>query len=422
MGYWFTHPMIKVLMSMGNSTAIRGLSTTFSMPRLIMGANVFPQGRARGAAAANQLAAMCVRRQAFIVTDDFGQKIAGRVAASLKTTAFTTRIWAGAQPEAPLASVQACAAAMTEFQPDLIVAVGGGSVIDGAKAAWIRYARPDITDLGNITQFTPLGLRRQANFAAVPTTSGTGSECTAVTVVHDTAAHRKIPVSNAEIMPDVAVLCPEFTLSMPPGLTAGTGLDALSHAMDAVATPAANEITDALALQAIQMIFRYLPRAYRNGQDREARHRMLVAASLAGIAFGQSGAALTHSFGHSVGALFNIHHGLAVGVFIPYAFQFYRRASDKYLAICDALGIRDGNADMRFDRLMADVKNLFRELDLPLTLADLGIARADLDARMDTLVQYTCEDIDTLFSPRPMSAAECEKILRYAHAGRDIDF
>jgi len=422
MGYWFTHPMVKVLMSMGNSTSIRGLSTTFSMPRLIMGANVFPEGKAKGAAAANQLAGLCLQKQAFLVTDDFGRKIAKRVAASLETTGFSTRIWAGAQPEAPLASVRECAAAMTEFAPDLIVAVGGGSVIDGAKASWIQYVRPDIPDLGQITLFTPLGLRRKAFFAAVPTTSGTGSECTAVTVIHDTEAHRKIPVANAEIMPDVAVLCPEFTLSMPPGLTAGTGLDAFSHAMDAVATPAANEITDALALQAIRMIFRYLPRAYQNGQDREARHRMLVAASLAGVAFGQSGAALTHSFGHSIGSIFNVHHGLAVGVFIPYAYQYYRAVSDKYLAVCETLGIRDGNAEERFGRLMEKVKDLFTELDLPLTLAAMGISEADLDAKMDTLVQYTCEDIDTLYSPRPMTAAECEKIFRYAHAGRDIDF
>jgi alcohol dehydrogenase class IV len=111
-----------------------------------------------------------------------------------------------------------------------------------------------------------------------------------------------------------------------------------------------------------------------------------------------------------------------VGVFIPYAYQYYRAVSDKYLAVCEALGIRDGDADTRFDRLMSEVKSLFKELDLPLTLQALGIAEADLDARMDTLVQYTREDIDTLFSPRPMTAAECERIFRYAHAGRDIDF
>lgn len=422
MGYWFTNPMVKVLMPMGNSTAIKGLSTTFSMPRLIMGANVFPEGKARGAAAASQLAAVCVRKRAFVVTDDFGRKIAGRVADSLATAGFAARVWAGAQPEAPLDSIRECAGAMAEFKPDLIVAVGGGSVIDGAKAAWITYVRPDITDLGSVTLFTPLGLRKKALFAAVPTTSGTGSECTAVTVVHDSAAHRKVPVANAELMPDVAVLCPEFTFSMPPALTAGTGLDALSHAMDAVATPAANDITDALALRAIRMVFTYLPRAYRNGNDREARHRMLMAASLAGIAFGQSGAALTHSFGHSIGSLFNVHHGLAVGIFIPYVFQFYRAVTDKYLAVCDALDIRDGDADTRLDRLVARVRKLFWELDVPLALAGLGISEARMEEKMDTLVQYTCEDIDTLFSPRPMTPAECERIFRYAHAGRDIDF
>jgi len=155
MGYWFTHPMVKV-MSMGNSTSIRGLSTAFSMPRLIMGANVFPEGKAKGAAAANQLAGSCRRKQAFLLTDDFGRKIAKRVAASLETTGFATRIWAGAQPEAPLDSVRECTVAMAEFAPDLIVAVGGGSVIDGAKAAWIQYVRPDIPDLGHITWYTPL--------------------------------------------------------------------------------------------------------------------------------------------------------------------------------------------------------------------------------------------------------------------------
>lgn len=422
MGYWFTHPMVKILMPMGNSTAIKGLSTTFSMPKLIMGANVFPEGKARGAAAANQFAAVCERKQAMVVTDAFGRKFARRVADSLKTASFATRIWDGALPEAPMSSVRECAAAMTGFQPDLIVAVGGGSVIDGAKAAWISYARPDIADLGSVTLFTPLGLRKKAVFAAVPTTSGTGSECTAVTVVHDAAAHRKVPVANAELMPDFAVLCPEFTFTMPPALTAGTGLDALAHAMDAVATPAANDITDAMALQAIRMIFTYLPRAYRNGRDREARHRMLTAASLAGIAFGQSGAALTHSFGHSIGSLFNVHHGLAVGVFIPYVFPFYRSVSDKYLAICDALGIREEGNDTSMTRLLAAVRELFRGLDVPLTLSDMGITSAQMEEKMAILVQYTCEDIDTLFSPRPMTAAECERIFRCAHAGRDVDF
>lgn len=421
MKYWFTNPAVKILLPMGNSTAIKGLSTQFSMPRLFMEANVFPE-KARGGSAVRQFAQLCDNRRAFLVTDAFGRQFAKRVARALEKVDFAVEIWSDAQPEAPVDGIEACAVAMQDFSPDLIAAVGGGSVIDGAKAAWIRYARPDIEDLGTVTLGTFLGLRKKAIFVAVPTTSGTGSECTSVAVVHDTAAQRKVPVANGELMPDFAVLCPEFTFSMPPKLTAGTGLDALSHAMDAVATPAANEITDALALKAIQLVFDYLPRAYTHGDDREARYRMLLASSLAGIAFGQGGVALTHSFGHTVGSVFHLHHGLAVGLFIPYAFQFYRLVSDKFLSICDALKIPGDSPDERFDGLIAAVRELFRQLDVPLDLAGAGISSEDLETRMDMLVQYTCEDIDTLFSPRPMTPMQCEKIFRYAHAGTDIDF
>ncbi len=421
MEHAFASSMAKILLPVPGSAAGRGRPTTFAMPRLVMGADLFPLEKGRGPAV-SQLAAMCAAKRAVVVSDDFGRQTAARVAAALERAQFRTLVWPGAQPEAPIDNVEEGAAAMTRFGPDLIVAVGGGSVIDGAKAAWIRYARPDIGDLRGITLFTPLGLRKKAIFAAVPTTSGTGSECTAFTVLHDTEAHRKVPVANTEIMPDFALLCPEFTLSMPPGLTAGTGLDALSHAMDAVATPAGNAITDALALQAIRMILTYLPRAFRDGQDPEARHRMLMAASMAGIAFGQSGAALTHSFGHSVGSLFGIHHGRAVGLFIPYVFQFYRAVSDKFLAVCDALEVAPGDPAERMQALVAMLRAFFRELGLPLTLAEMGISAADLESRMDTLVRYTCEDVDTFFSPRPISPEDCERILRCAHAGRDVDF
>jgi alcohol dehydrogenase class IV len=312
---------------------------------------------------------------------------------------------------------------MTAFEPDVIIAVGGGSVIDGAKAAWILYERPDITDLGSqVSPLVLLGLRKKAFLVAVPTTSGTGSECTAVSVLHDTATHRKVPIANADLLPDMAILVPDFTVSMPPKLTAGTGLDVLSHAMDAVATPAANEFTDAMSLAAIKMVFKYLPRAYRNGKDREARYRMLMASSAAGIGFGQSGAALTHSFGHSIGSIFKVHHGLAVGLFIPYVFQFYKPVSDKYLEICHTLRIEGASDNESFSNLIKAVRDLFGELDVPLNLKDLGVPADEFEQQMETLVLYSMEDIDTVFTPRPMTPAQCEKILRYAYDGKDIDF
>jgi alcohol dehydrogenase class IV len=192
--------------------------------------------------------------------------------------------------------------------------------------------------------------------------------------------------------------------------------------MDAIATPAANEFTDAMSLTAIKMAFKYLPRAYRNGKDREARYRMMMAASAAGIGFGQNSAALTHGLGHSIGSMFNVHHGLAVGMLIPYCFQYYKPVSDKYLEICHTLRIEGATPDESFANLIRAVRNLFRELDIPLSLKDLGISMDEFDRQMETLVLYSVEDIDTVFSPRPITAAQCEKIFRYAYDGRDIDF
>jgi hypothetical protein len=295
-------------------------------------------------------------------------------------------------------------------------------VIDGAKAAWILYERPDITDLATVGPFTPLNLRQKAHFAAIPTTSGTGSECTSVFVAHDTEAHRKVPVASGELMPDWAILIPEFTATMPPKLTVGTGLDVLAHAMDCLPATGGSEITDALAIAATQMVFKYLPRAYRNGQDMEARHRMLLAASTAGIAFGQGGVALTHSFGHSIGSLFNVHHGIAVGLFIPYVFQFYQAVTDKHLEFGKALGVAAPSRDKGLAQLVAKIRKLFVELDVPLNLKGLGISKGDFKKNMDKLVLYTVEDIDTYFSPRPMTADQCARIFQYAYDGKDIDF
>ena len=423
MGYWFQDPGLKALLPLALANSIKGMTTLFKTPALIMGFNVFPEGMVIGPSVADFIGAHCPKKRAFLVADEFSERFASTTAGYFKTNGFAVQIWAKALPEAPLENVKECGAAMTAFEPDVIIAVGGGSVIDGAKAAWILYERPDITDLGmQVSPLNLLGLRKKAFLVAVPTTSGTGSECTAVAVLHDTATHRKVPIANADLLPDVAILVPEFTVSMPPKLTAGTGLDVLAHAMDAVATPAANEFTDAMSLMAIKMVFQYLPRAYRNGKDREARYRMIMAASAAGIGFGQNSAALTHSFGHSIGSMFKVHHGLAVGMFIPYAFQYYREVSDRYLEICHALRIEGASPDESFFNLIKAVRNLFHELDVPLSFKELGISAAKLDRQMETLVLYAMEDIDTVFTPRPMTPAQCEKIFRYAYDGRDIDF
>jgi alcohol dehydrogenase class IV len=422
MGYWFENPTLKALAPLALSSSIKGLLTIFKTPKIYVGSNVFPEGMVIGPSTMDALGPRCARKRAFIVTDEFNERFAKKAMQFLQSGGFTTELWAGTLPEAPMENVQACAEAMNAFEPDMIMAVGGGSVMDLAKGAWILYERPALSDLGMISPLDVLNLRQKAMLVAVPTTAGTGSECTGAAVFNDTAAHRKIPVTNDELVPDVAILSPEFTMSMPPKLTVGTGLDVLAHAMDAVTTPGANEFTEPLALKATEMVFHWLPRAYKNGNDREARHRMIIAATIAGIAFGMSGCHLTHSFGHALGAVCGMHHGLCVGFFIPHSFQFCRTVTDKHLSICKALDIPAPNAEEGMKNLVARVRELLTELDVPLALKDFSMTVEDFEEKLPKLVEYSYGDVSCYLSPRPITAEQCEKVMRYAYEGKDIDF
>jgi alcohol dehydrogenase class IV len=422
MTYWFTDSGLKNLMPLSGASAIRGLSLSFSIPRLYMGPNALSEVRGGGANVFEAVGQMCANRRAFIVTDEHAGRYANRVCSAMQRRRFTTEVWDRAEPEAPLESVKECAKLMNQFEPDAIVALGGGSVIDSAKAAWILYERPDITDLAALSPMRPLGLRKKAVLVAIPTTSGTGSDCTAVAVVTDTTAKRKIPIVGGDLLPDFSILVPDLVSGMPPNLTAGTGLDALAHSMDCIMSPMTNDFTDAMALRAIQMIFKYLPRAYHNGADHEARLRMHMAASMAGIAFGNGGVALTHSLGHSLGKLFAVHHGIAVGILIPYAFQYYSTVTDKYLDICNALDIRGETSEKRLTSLLEKVRALFKELGVPLNLKGLGISEKDFEDNMDKLSLYGFEDPSAFQSPRPATIEQCEKLFRYAYEGKDVDF
>jgi alcohol dehydrogenase class IV len=422
MAYWFDNPTLKALAPLALSSSIKGLNTIFNTPVMFVGSNVLPEGPVIGPSTMDAIGPRCPKKRAFVVTDEFSNRFAGKAARFLESGGFRVEVWPKCQPEAPMEVVAECGKAIRAFEPDLIMAVGGGSVIDSAKAAWILYERPDITDLGMISPLDKLSLRQKALLAAVPTTAGTGSECTGAAVLHDTAAHRKIPIAHIELLPDFAILVPEFTMSMPPKLTAGTGLDVLAHAMDAVTTPAGNELTGPLALSAIEMAFQWLPRAFRNGQDREARHRMLLAASISGVAFGMSGCHLTHSFGHSLGAVFNLHHGLAVGFFIPQTLQFCSKVTDKHLLICKALNIRAKDAADGLAGLVGRVRSFLADLGVPLTLKDMGISRGDFEGNLSRLIEFAHGDIDCYLSPRPITAAQCGQVFQYAYDGRDIDF
>ena len=386
MGYWFEDPTLKALAPLALSSSIRGLTTIFNTPKIYAGFNVLPEGPVIGPTTLDALDSRCPQKRAFIVSDEFNEPSAKKAARFLESGGFATQIWAQVQPEAPIENVQECAAEINKFEPDMIMAVGGGSVMDLSKGAWISYERPDLVDLGMISPLDKLNLRQKAMLVAVPTTAGTGSESTGAAVFHDTSIGRKIPVAHDELVPDVAILSPEFTISMPPALTAGTGLDVLAHAMDAAIAPSGNDYTDPLALRAIEMVFDWLPRAYKNGNDREARFKMIMAANIAGIAFGMSGCHLTHSFGHSLGSVYEMHHGLCVGFFIPQSFQFCAKVTDKHLAICKSLDIPAPTDQEGLNNLLANVREFLTSLNVPLALKDFGISKADFEGKLPKLV------------------------------------
>jgi len=422
MSYWFLDPVLKALVALGGSSAIRGLSTTFIAPKIIMGAYALPEEPGLTPGFPEIVSALCPKKRTFIVTDKYVENLAKRVCGAMERVGFNVETWNKAVPEPPIETVKDCAEAMKKFEPDLIMAVGGGSSIDCAKAAWILYERPDIIDITTVSPLVLLGLRKKAILVAIPTTSGTGSECTGICVVTDVKAVRKIPIVSSEIVPDFALLIPTFAMGMPPKLTAGTGLDALAHASDAVISQFSNDITDALALRSIQLVFKYLPRAYKNPRDLEAKHRMHIAASMAGMAFYNGGVALTHSLGHSLGKVFGIHHGVSVGFFIPYALQYSSKVTDKYLEICKALDIEAGTKEEDLAKLVERVRLLLRDVDVPTNLKDLGISKENLEKNLQRLVVYAYEDPSNFQNPRPITMGEYEKLFRYAYEGKDVDF
>ena len=265
-----------------------------------------------------------------------------RVKQALQAAGFEVGVFDGVEPDPSIETARAGAAAMTEFEPDWIVGLGGGSSLDAAKAMWVLYERPDIDPEG-INPIETLHLRRKARFVAIPTTSGTGSEATWAIVLTNTAERRKLGLGSREAMPDMAILDPAFVMSMPPRVTADTGLDALTHAIEGFTCQWHNDFSDGLCLKAAQLVFEYLPRAYQNGNDLEARTKMHNAASIAGLGFGNAMASLAHGMGHALGGVFHVPHGRAVSLFLPYTIEFCARGerpgSTRYGELARFLGL-----------------------------------------------------------------------------------
>ncbi|GIV66327.1 MAG: alcohol dehydrogenase [Bellilinea sp.] len=333
-----------------------------------------------------------------------------------------TEIFDQVQPDPDLDTVKKGAERMLDFQPDWIVAVGGGSVIDAAKGMWVLYARPDVQP-DAINPIETYGLRQKARLVAIPTTSGTGAEVTWAVVLSDKEARRKLGLGSREVVPDVAIIDPLLIKELPSKISADTGLDALTHAIEGFTSTYHNDFTDGLCLYAVKMVFDYLPNAFRG--DAEAKEKMHYAATIAGLGFGNSMAALAHGLGHALGAVFDIPHGRAVALFLPYTIEYCANspgAETRYLDLCRFIGLPAEDEKQAAKILAEKVRELEKNLNQPLGIADLGIDRSAFEAEMERLVDNALNDTQTIMSTRIPDDKELRYLFQYAFEGKTIDF
>jgi alcohol dehydrogenase class IV len=363
--------------------------------------------------------------RALIITDEQMRRLGfvDEVAKNLRDTGKQVEVFDQVEPEPSLENVSSGVNVANNFRPDLLIALGGGSCIDAAKAIWICYERPDLR-LQEVSALTPLGLRKKAKLVAIPTTSGTGSDATWVAVITDKTERLKLDyITSRELVPDVSILDPRFSMKMPKNLTAQTGLDALTHGIEAYVTTWRTDFSDALAMRVVQLVFKYLENAYNNPDNLEAREKMHNAASMAGLAFSNSHLGIAHSMGHTLGAVYKMTHGLSVALSNLYVIQFNRGvACERYAEIAQALGLPAPDSKAATDALVTAVRDLMGRLGQPVTLTQWGIKRESLVQDMNTLIERTNMSACTFVAPRVPTGKEIENLYLCALDGSRVQF
>lgn len=347
-------------------------------------------------------------------------------------------IFSDVEPDPSIETVRKGAEMMAKFQPDVIIALGGGSAMDAAKGMWLFYEYPDTDFFGlkqkfldirkRIVKYPRLGERAQ--FVAIPTTSGTGSEVTSFSVITDKEANTKYPLADYELTPDVAIVDPQFVMTVPKHITADTGMDVLTHAIEAYVSCMANDFTDGLAMKAIQLVFEYLPRAYRNGNDEEAREKVHNASTIAGMAFANAFLGINHSLAHKLGAEFHIAHGRANAILMPHvirynatkpkkftAFPKYSHfvADKRYAEIARVLGLPAKTTEEGVESLIEAIINLAEELDIPMTIEANGIDKEQFESKIGYLAERAFEDQCTTANPKLPLITELAEIYKAAY-------
>jgi alcohol dehydrogenase class IV len=363
--------------------------------------------------------------RALIVTDPTLHKLgfSERIASLLRMAGLAVEVFATVEPEPSVQTVYRGVEVMQRFEPDWLVGLGGGSAMDAAKAMWALYERPDLLP-EEISPVYALGLEK-VRMIAIPTTSGTGSEVTWATVLTDTETQRKLGLGNRELTPTLAIVDPSLTAELPLRITADTGLDVLTHAIEGYSATYQNDFTDPLCLKACELVFAYLPRGVVNGpQDPEAREKMANAATIAGLGFGNSMVGLAHAMGHSFGGIFKVPHGRAVSLFLPYVMEFTANTGvDRYGDIAWYLRLTDCHDDQAAARrLIAHVRQLQTEVGQPTSIAELGISAADLEEKLDQLCANAISDVSIIAAPRPVDWDEMVQLFLCASEGKPVEF
>lgn len=352
-----------------------------------------------------------------------------KVEANLKAAGMEVALFEGVEPDPSVETVMKGAKAMQEFQPDWIVAIGGGSPIDAAKAMWAFYEYPDTTFEQLCIPFNFPTLRTKAKFCAIPSTSGTATEVTAFSVITDYHKGVKYPLADFNITPDVAIVDPELAETMPKKLTAHTGMDAMTHAIEAYVSTLHCDYTDPLALHAIKMISEDLVASY-NG-DMEARDRMHNAQCLAGMAFSNALLGIVHSMAHKTGAAYtggHIVHGCANAMYLPKVIKYNAKepeAAKRYAQIAKFLGLA-GATDMELtDALIAHIKGLNAKLDIPACIKDYEggiIDEKEFLEKLPTVAELAVGDACTGSNPRSIDPKTMEKLLTCCFYDTEVDF
>jgi alcohol dehydrogenase class IV len=353
---------------------------------------------------------------------DFLGPSLGDLPENLAAAGIESAVFAEVEPNPSLQTVRRAAEQMATYQPDWIIGLGGGSAMDAAKAAWLLYERPD-ADPTAINPMEDYGLRQKARLIAIPTTSGTGSESTWATVLTDTDLQMKLALGTPELLPDLAIVDSTLVMGLPPRITADTGMDVLTHAVEAYTNTLANDFSDGLALKAIDLVLKFLPRAYANGADAEAREHMHNAAAIAGLAFGNSMLALSHAMGHSLGAVFHVPHGRSVGLFLPYVIEFTANGGGtRYSDIAHFLRLPAEDEETGTASLVGAIRGLSASVDFATSIQALGIERAAFEQALPKLVANAEADNQLFFNTRFAESDDLAKLFMCAYEGRSVDW